>query len=241
MRVVGYMRVSSKNREQQAESRPAQEKAIRSWCRSNGHKLVGLFVDDGVSGANGLRDRNGLPDALNAIRAGQADALVVRELDRLSRDLIVQETILAELWAIRPDVEMLSTRAEEQRNCSRSDDPEEFERKYMRRQLGLVAELVRDLTVARLRRGKRAKAERGGFTGGSTPFGWRSQDKELVEDEGEQATLARIRELHGQDLSLRAIAAGLHAEGHQPRRGQRWHPNTLARILDRGSYGREQP
>jgi DNA invertase Pin-like site-specific DNA recombinase len=233
MRVVGYTRVSSKNREHQAESRPEQARAIRAWCRANGHQLVNFYGDDAVSGTNGLKERDGLPDALNFIKAGKADGLVVRELDRLSRDLIIQETILAEVWAIRPDVEVFSTRPEEQRNCSRTDDPKDWERKYMRRQLGLVAELVRDLTVARLRRGKRAKAERGGFTGGTTPFGWRSQDRELVPDPDEQLALARIVALHRAGVSLRGIAAALEAEGHRPRRGQRWHPNTLARILDR--------
>lgn len=233
MRLVGYVRVSSKNRKDQEESRPEQAQAIRSWCRANGHRLVSFYGDNAVSGANGLKDRDGLPDALNFIKAGKADGLVVRELDRLSRDLVVQETILAELWAIRPEVEVFSTRPEEQRNCSRTDDPEEWERKYMRRQLGLVAELVRDLTVARLRRGKRAKAERGGFTGGTTPFGWRSQDRELVPDPDEQVAIARIVAMHRQGLSLRAMAAALEAEGHRPRRGQHWHPNVLSRIVDR--------
>jgi DNA invertase Pin-like site-specific DNA recombinase len=236
--VIGYGRTSSKNTKDQEESRPAQEKAIRAWAKAHGHKLIRTEWDEGVSGRNGLKEREGLPDALNAIRAGEADGLVVRELDRLSRDLIVQETVLADLWAIRPEVEVYSTRAEEQRNCSRTDDPEEWERKYMRRQLGLVAELVRDLTVARLRRGKRAKAARGGFVGGRPPFGWKAQDKELVEDPEEQVTLARIRELHSEGRSLRTIAFTLDAEGHKPRPGKRrktetWHPTTLARIVAR--------
>jgi hypothetical protein len=81
--------------------------------------------------------------------------------------------------------------------------------------------------------GKRRKRAAGGFVSGVPPFGWRSQDRELVEDPAEQATLARIRELDGDGKSLRGIAAVLEAEGRRPRRGQRWHPNTLARILDR--------
>ena len=242
MRVVGYVRTSTKHREQQAESGRAQAKAIRSWCQANSHRLIGIQEDEGVSGANGLRDRTGLPDALNAIKAGKADGLVVRELDRLSRDLIVQETILAELWAIRRDVAMFSTQAEEQRNCSRTDDPEEWERKYMRRQLGLIAELVRDLTVARLRRGKRAKAERGGFTGGRTRYGWRAQDRELVEDPAEQATLARIEELRAAGLSLREIGRTLDGDpAHRPRGGGRWHPTVIARLLGRAEEAGVSP
>jgi hypothetical protein len=43
----------------------------------------------------------------------------------------------------------------------------------------------------------------------------------------------RVVELRGQGRSLRGIAAALEADGHRPRRGERWHPNTLARILER--------
>jgi Recombinase len=52
-------------------------------------------------------------------------------------------------------------------------------------------------------------------------------------EEVEEAALDRIRELRGQRKSLRAIAAALYAEDHRPRQGEEWHPNTLARILDR--------
>jgi DNA invertase Pin-like site-specific DNA recombinase len=232
MRVIGYTRISSRNREEWQPSRSDQEQRIRGWCKANGHKLVRVEQDEAVSGTNGLKQRDGLQDALAAVRSGEADGLVVRDLERLSRDLMVQEAILAELWSIRPEVEMLSTSSTDQHNCTR-DNPDDPSRKFVRHVLGAASAYIRDLTVARLQRGKRAKAERGGFAGGSTPFGWRSQDRELVEDPTEQTTLARIRELHGQGRSLRAIAAVLEAEDHRPRRGQRWHPNTLARILDR--------
>jgi DNA invertase Pin-like site-specific DNA recombinase len=238
--VVGYIRVSSKNKRDQVESRPAQERAIRAWAKAEGHKLVGVYTDEGVSGANGIQDRVGLPEAMEAVTDGHANGLVVRELDRLHRDLMVQEQVFADLWRLRPEVQVYSTKAGEQQNCVR-DDPEDPSRRFVRHVLGAAADYNRAQAIARMRAGKRRKRAAGGFVGGVPPFGWRSQDRELVEDPTEQATLARIRELHGQDLSLRAIAAVLHAEGHQPRRGQRWHPNTLARILDRESYGREQP
>src|SRR5215211_5894520 len=206
MRVVGYVRVSSKNRGQQVESRPAQERAIRAWAKAEGHRLVGVYVDEGVSGANGLEDRVGLPEAMQAIEDGRADGLVVRELDRLHRDLLVQENLFADLWRLRPEVQVFSTKAGEQQNCVR-DDPEDPSRRLIRHVLGATADYVRALTIARMAAGKRRKQEAGGFVGGVPPFGWRSQNRELVEDQDEQTTLARIAELHGQGSSLRAIAA----------------------------------
>ncbi len=65
--------------------------------RANGHKLVDIYRDAGVSGSNGLGSRVGLADALEPLRDGAAAGLVVYKLDRLARGLIVQDQILAEV------------------------------------------------------------------------------------------------------------------------------------------------
>lgn len=235
MRVIGYVRISTANREEWEPSRLDQEQAIRGWCAAGGHQLVGIRYDEGVSGTNHLAARVGLPEAQRLIRAGRASGLVVRGIDRLSRDLMVQEAILAELWAIRPDVEVYSTSPDEARICAR-DDPDEPSRKLVRLVLGAVSGYVRDMTVARLRIGKRAKGARGGFVGGQVPFGFRSVDRTLIPVPAEQAALDRMTELRAGGASLRTIARTLTEEGYRPR-GREWHPATLARILTRADTG----
>ncbi|MGW5124563.1 recombinase family protein [Streptomyces sp. NPDC004069] len=48
----------------------------------------------------------------------------------------------------------------------------------------------------------------------------------------EQAGRARARQLRDQhELSYREIAAVLEAEGIRPKRGSRWHPETVRRML----------
>jgi hypothetical protein len=89
------------------------------------------------------------------------------------------------------------------------------------------------MIALRLRAGRRRKAEKGGYAYGAPPFGHRAQDGELVRDEAEQATLARMCELRRSGSSLREIASILEGEGFKPRRSKRWHPVVVQRVLDR--------
>ena len=77
------------------------------------------------------------------------------------------------------------------------------------------------------------KAEQGGYAHGAPPLGFRAEGGELVPDPDEQAAVQRIVELRAEGESLRQIAAALTAEGFTPKRGGAWHPQQVARVLDR--------
>ncbi len=108
-------------------------------------------------GLDGLDSREALPDAVAEVRAGRAAGLVVYRLDRLARDLILQETLLAEIAAAGGQV--FSTMPGEQAVIE--DDPDDPSRRLIRQVLGAVAEYERSLIRLRLRNGRRRKAERG--------------------------------------------------------------------------------
>src|SRR5262245_51778814 len=97
MRVVAYLRVSTDRQVDEGLGLDVQRDAIRRWARAGGHRVVAWCADEGVSGANGIETRVGLYDALTQLRTGRAAALVVFRLDRLARDLILQEQLLAEV------------------------------------------------------------------------------------------------------------------------------------------------
>jgi DNA invertase Pin-like site-specific DNA recombinase len=102
----------------------------------------------------------------------------------------------------------------------------------MRQMAGVFGQLERGMVTMRTRTGKRRKGARGGDLGGTPRFGARPEDEELVSDEGEQAAIARMRELHGQGLSRRQIAEALTAEGYPAKRGGSWHQVTVGRVLE---------
>jgi DNA invertase Pin-like site-specific DNA recombinase len=227
VRLIGYTR-SSDAREQQ-ESHASQEKAIRTWARANGHRIVRVIAEP--AGTRGTTTtRPGWADVLNALEDGQGEGVVVRELERLSRDVLVQEQLMRDAWEL--DREVLSTAASE---ADLRDDPEDPTRRLIRIIIGAVHAHNRDMTVLRLQRGKRRKQQRGGFLGGTPRYGYQATDKELVPDLAERAVARRIRRMRQGGLSLRKIADLLNAEQVPAKRGGAWHPVTVARVLERAS------
>ena len=224
MRLIGYTR-SSDTREQE-ESHTSQETTIRAWARAHGHRIVGVISEP--AGTRGTTaKRAGWADVLNALDDGQGDGIVVRELERLSRDVLVQEQLMRDVWG--QGKEVLSTAPSE---ADLRDDPEDPTRRLIRIIIGAVHAHNRDMTVLRMQRGKRRKQQRGGYLGGTARYGYHPVD-ELTPDPAEGKVARRIRRLHQAGLSIRKIADQLNAEQVPAKRGGPWHPTTVARVLQR--------
>lgn len=224
---MGYVRVSSPTQVEEGQGLVIQEKAIRRWVREHGHRLVGLHRDEGVSGTVEIDGREGLTEALAAIRYNGAEGMVVTTLDRLARGLTVQEAVLAQVWSAGGKVFTV-----DEGEVPR-DDPDDPARTFIRQVMGAVGQLERGLIARRLRRGRLHKAEAGGYAFGAPPLGYRAEGGELVLDPDEQAAVQRIVELRADGASLRQIAVTLTVEGLAPKRGGAWHPQQVARVLDR--------
>ncbi len=230
MNVIAYLRVSTGRQVKDGYGLADQEKQVRAWCRKNRHKLVGVVTDEALSGTLPAPERPGLLECLRAVRDGEADGIVMRDLDRIARELTTQEGILAQLWKFGGHC-YITTQAEE----IPQDDPDDPMRTAMRQMMGVFAQLERSMLVKRMKNGRATKAEQGGFAYGSPAFGQASQDKALVPNTAEQAVIARIREMDAKGDSIRAICAALNAEGIPSKRGGKWHPQTVARIVSRTS------
>ena len=228
VKLVAYLRVSTDKQAEQGLGLEVQEQAIRKWARANGHRITLWTSDEGISGSNGLDTRIGLAEALAAVRDGEVGALVVYRLDRLARDLTLQESLLAEIR--RTGGDLFSTSNAEAEFLV--DDPDDPSRKMIRQVLGAVNEFERSMIALRLRSGRARKAEKGGFAYGSPPFGYRAENGELIPVPEEFDTVARIRALHAEGRSLREIGSALEAEGRTTKRGgTRWHPTTVQSVL----------
>lgn len=231
MKLCSYLRVSTDKQSEDGQGIALQREAIKKWAKSSGHKLVAEFHDEGgVSGAKELDDRPALGDALEMVRAGEAEGLVVYRLDRLARDLIIQETLIAEVR--RHGGRVFSTMAGE--DAFLTDDPDDPSRKLIRQILGSVSEYERSVIAIRLRSGRRRKAEQGGYAYGRPPMGKVAVGGELVADEAEQVAIRRILALRAEKLSTRDICKALDREGIATKTGRGgWQPAVVGRILKR--------
>lgn len=85
-RLVGYCRVSTGKQAESGGGLDAQEAVIRAEVARRGAELVSVEIDGGISGTS-TKHRDALARALDLIRSGQADGIVVSKLDRLSRSV----------------------------------------------------------------------------------------------------------------------------------------------------------
>jgi DNA invertase Pin-like site-specific DNA recombinase len=225
-RAVAYIRVSSSS-QLDGYGLEAQEQDVGKCAKSHGLVLKAILRDEGVSGSLEAVDRPGLAEALALLEGGEVEVLLVPRLDRLARKLTIQEAALAQVW--RHGGRVIACDQGE----VAQDDPDDPMRTAMRQMMGVFGQLERAMIVARLRRGRRVKAELGGREVGAAPFGFRAEGGALVKNENEQQVIERMQEMRSSGNSYRQIADALNSDGTPPKRGNRWHPMSVRRVLER--------
>jgi DNA invertase Pin-like site-specific DNA recombinase len=226
-RALGYVRVSTTDQAEHGQGLSIQRAAIRSYCRAHRLVLLEILGDEGFSGSGGLQGRPGLVEALRRIESGDASALVLYRLDRLARDLLLQETV----------VERLRLGGGSVISVSEPDvDSNEPTRILIRQILGALAQYEKTLVVARMAAGLRMKAARGGYTGGHrTRFGYSVVRREYVPLESEQQIISRIKAERAEGATFQAIADGLNADGLPAKLGGSWHRGGIMRVVRRNA------
>jgi DNA invertase Pin-like site-specific DNA recombinase len=207
-----YLRVSGKG-QLDGDGFTRQAQAIERYALANGISIVETFEEQGVSGTKELDDRPALQDLLAALKEGDVRVVIIEKLDRLARDLMVQETILSDL--MKQGFEVISVC--EPDLCS--SDPS---RVLVRQIFGAIAQYDRAMTVLKLRGARQRIKAKQGRCEGRKAFGARS---------GEAQAIERMRELRAGGLAVDKIAARLNEEGIPSRTGRSWYGATVGRIL----------
>ncbi len=168
LRVCGYARVST-DLQREKETIRTQVELIEKFCTSNGHTLVETFSDDGISGTTHLCDRPAGARLLADARAGKFDAIVVYKADRLGRSVLVNETVVHELFG-KLGIKFLGVA--EQIDLSTPIGAAMFTFQ------SAIGKLERENTLQRSRDATLRLAREGTWLGGITPYGYRVEGKD---------------------------------------------------------------
>lgn len=89
LKLFGYSRVSTKAQVNAPGGLTAQDEKIEQWCKLEGHELLKIFHDPGISS---IDRRPGFEDLMEQLGEKKSQGVVVTKLDRFGRsvqDLVV--------------------------------------------------------------------------------------------------------------------------------------------------------
>jgi DNA invertase Pin-like site-specific DNA recombinase len=212
-KAFAYLRVSGKD-QLNGDGFERQLSTIQKYAKDNGFKVVETFEERGVSGTTEGFDRPAWVAMIAKLMSNGNETVLVERLDRIGRDLMVQEHIIADLR--KRGITLISTH--EPDLCV--DDPT---RKLLRQIMGAIAEYDKSMVVLKLRGARQRQKARGERCEGAKPFGFRP---------GESGILDRIKRARSAGASMAAIAKELNESGaSKPRHGAQWHASTIRSVL----------
>jgi len=213
-KAFAYLRVSGKG-QVNGDGFTRQLTAIKKYAAEHQTKIAQVFREKGVSGTKDLENRPAFVEMMVALHSDGVKLVMVEKLDRLARDLMVQETIIGDLRkngfdlisVLEPDL--------------LQDDPS---RKLFRQIMGAIAEYEKTMIVLKLRGARQRMKAKTGRCEGAKPYGTLP---------GEAAVTDRMKELRASGLGFDRIAAALNGEGIKPRRGKQWWGLAVNKVLTR--------
>jgi site-specific DNA recombinase len=217
-KAIGYIRVSTAQQADHGSSLEAQEERLRSYATLRGLELVRIEVDAGASAST--LERPALQRALASLEAGEATALLVVKLDRLTR-------------SVRDFCALVDTCFKDGKHTLMSVNENIDTSNAMGRMvlniLMSVSQWEREAAAERTAAVKQHLKSAGKFGGGWPPYGYAlDEDGNLIENVEELAILIEAKSLHAQGKSLRGIASHLPSN---PRTGKPFAASQITRML----------
>lgn len=230
--VAIYLR---KSRDEDNETRDVtlarHEKMLRDYCERN-DLIIKKIYKEVVSGES-ISARFEMQKLLIDVRAGLFDAVVVIELERLSRGNQADQAEILDVF--KRTGTKIHTLTKIYDLASDNEIDEEFF------EFGLfMSRREYKVICRRLLRGRMSALLEGYYTGSVLPFGFNKERREkgfvLVPNEAE-AEIVRViftKYLSGEGLT--AIAHQLNACGLMQRNGKEWQPQRIREILKNQTY-----
>lgn len=180
MRVFGYIRVSSK-KQVDGDGPERQAQAIAAFCKTHGLSNQETFSDS-ISGTVDGLDRPQLAELFRLVDSrkdtlAEVAAIVVERMDRLARDLMVSEILLAECR--KRNLKVFSS--DQGAEINMAEDAGDPTRVLIRQILGALSQWEKTMLVRKLKSSRDRIRARGERCEGVKPYGSFPGEQEVIE------------------------------------------------------------
>jgi site-specific DNA recombinase len=228
LHVAAYLRVSTEMQVRSGLGLGDQRRQVEMMAQLKSWPAPTVYVDEGISGAKESRQRPALLAMMQAVAAGEIDAIIINSIDRLSRRARVSLELSDEMG--RYGVRLVSVKE--------SFDTETPSGRMIFGFMAMLAEYERELIRERTRAALAEHSRRDGESGGRLPYGYVRELDGLRIERAWSRIIRRIFLWRSEGLTLRAIAAQLNKRRYASPQGKHWHHSSVAAVLANEVYYR---
>lgn len=218
MKIAAYCRVST-DKEEQKESLQHQKEFFAEYARRNGHELVRLYADEGISGTS-LKKREEFKRLLRDAELGLFELVVVKDVSRFARNTVDALQSVRKLKSLGINTVFINA------NMTSIGDGE-----FALTLFSAMAQEESNNLSKRVKWGKRINAEKGRVP--PRVFGYDKVDNfTLAINEDEARIVRKIFSLYiDRGLGCRSISMELNRDGDRTKFGNAWDARGVKRIL----------
>ena len=223
MKIAAYCRVST-DKEEQLDSLAHQREFFLEYASQNGHELVKLYADEGISGIS-LKRRTEFQRLIRDAGSGQFQMVVVKDVSRFARNTVDFLQSIRALKSFGINTLFLTANME-------SLGESEFI-------LTVFSALAQEESVnlsKRVKFGKKITAKKGRVP--PRVFGYDRIDNYTLTVNRHEARIVReiYRLFLDEGLGCRRISEQLNSLGYKTKLGHEWDPRGVRRVLSNSIY-----
>jgi site-specific DNA recombinase len=219
MKILGYIRVSTKLQSEKGNSLKLQKSKIKDYCKLNDFNLIEIYEDRGISGMS-IDKRDGYKEMVNYLTNNDIDGIVVWSLSRLGRkmkDVVEFMDILK-----KNNINFFSIKE----NLSNNDKVGSL----IMNILGSINEFEVEVIRERIKDVKRNKKQNGEVYG-KLQYGWDNINGKLIKNDFEFRVIKRIKNLRSRGYSWRKISNRLNKDNISSKDGGIWYDGSLYNMM----------
>ena len=219
MKVLGYVRVSSKQQSLKGYSIVNQKSKIKEYCKFMDYDLIDVYEDNGISGMS-VEKRDGYKQMVEYLLKNDIDGIVVYSLSRLGRKM---KDVISLLDLLKRNGKVFYSIKE---NLNNEDKIGSLIVNIMTSINEFEVENIRE----RIRDVKREK-KRNGLVYGRLMYGFDNVEGRLVENTSERKVISRIKGLRSRGWSWNRISNKLNDDKIPTKNNGKWNMGSVYNMM----------